>query len=310
MAATTAPLFFNLAGETASKANETSFFGAPKKHSLETNWATMADQPMTSQSVLSLFANQIPLVREKKFLSTEECQMMYDIIKTHELGSYDTENTWPRVGIAGITQYDHMQGRFSHVNAYFDAIEAAQSLQNRWKKEAGVDVLQRVMDKLQNATGMPVRRAREGDREYFAGILRAVDAGMHVHADYAPYEAAGWSIDGIVSQLTWNILLNEIPGGDTLVYDRQWRAPDDDLAWRKTFPRDSYHPQMLEGHTFKAVKATPGDLTFFNPRNFHEVKGCDTSRDKPKQAIRFTISSFVGYLPAQGSEPDTLVLWS
>lgn len=79
-------------------------------------------------------------------------------------------------------------------------------------------------------------------------------------------EAAGWKIGNIVAQVTWNILLNEIPGGDTFVYDRQWQAPDDDLAWRKEFPRDSYHPQMLQGHPFKAMKAVPGDLTFFNPR--------------------------------------------
>ena len=73
-------------------------------------------------------------------------------------------------------------------------------------------------------------------------------------------------IDGIAAQVTWNILLNKVPGGDTLIYDRQWQAPDDDVAWRKPFPRDSYFPQMLEGHPFKAMKAVPGDLTFFNPR--------------------------------------------
>ena len=35
---------------------------------------------------------------------------------------------------------------------------------------------------------MIVQVAHEEDgREYYAGILRAVDAGMHVHADFAPY---------------------------------------------------------------------------------------------------------------------------
>lgn len=72
--------------------------------------------------------------------------------------------------------------------AYFERTEAAYSLQKRWKDEAGIDVLARVASKLQDATGMTVQVAREeGDKEYFAGILRAVDAGMHVHADYAPY---------------------------------------------------------------------------------------------------------------------------
>lgn len=151
-------------------------------------------------------------------------------------------------------------------------------------------------------------------------------------------EAAGWGISNIAAQVTWNILLNRVPGGDTLIYDRQWQAPDDDVAWRKEFPRDSYHPQMLQGHPFKAMKAVPGDLAFFNlryvdqmvvstaqdtgelscpvpcakksHRNFHEVRSCDTSKDNPVPAIRFTVSSFVGYMPSRGSQPETLVLWS
>lgn len=77
--------------------------------------------------------------------------------------------------------------RSTDKDGYFEAAEAARSLQKRWREEAGVDILPRVVDKLQQATGMPVRLAREGEKEYFAGILRAVEAGMHVHADYAPY---------------------------------------------------------------------------------------------------------------------------
>ncbi|KAK7911859.1 signal transduction protein [Apiospora marii] len=259
--ATAAQTFFNLPAQGSM--NDADFFGSPPQHSLQTNWRTFHDQPVTADSVIDLFANRVPVLREKGLLSAEECDKMLQIVNTHELGSYDTETTWPRVGVSGITQYDHIKDK----NAYFDSTEAAYSLQRRWRDEAGVDVLARVASKLQDATGMTVEVAREeGDREYFAGILRAVDAGMHVHADYAPYEAVGWSISKSAAQLTWNILLNQVPGGDTLIYDRQWRAPDDDVAWRKEFPKDSYQPQMLEGRPFKAMQAVPGDLTFFNPR--------------------------------------------
>lgn len=184
------------------------------------------------------------------------------------------------------------------------------SLQRRWKCEADIDILERVMAVLRTASGMLVRRASEDEKVYFAGILRAMDRGIGVHADFAPYEAAGWAIDQIVGQLTWNILLNKVSGGDTIIYDRQWRAPDDDVSWRKPFPRDSYQPQMLEGHPFKAMRAVPGDLTLFNPRNFHEVKPCDVDRDHPVADVRFTVSSFVGYMPSHGGGPATLVLWS
>ena len=63
----------------------------------------------------------------------------------------------------------------------------ARSLQSRWKDEAGVDIVQRVIDQLRQTTNMKVQVAREGDHEYFAGVLRAVDRGIGVHADYAPY---------------------------------------------------------------------------------------------------------------------------
>lgn len=72
-------------------------------------------------------------------------------------------------------------------NKYFDSVEVARSLQARWEKEAGIDVLQRVMAVLREASGMSVRLASENDRDYFAGILRAVDRGIGVHADFAPY---------------------------------------------------------------------------------------------------------------------------
>jgi hypothetical protein len=70
----------------------------------------------------------------------------------------------------------------------------------------------------------------------------------------------------IVAQMSWNILLNPIPGGDTFIFDRQWQAPQDDMAWRKEFPKYAYDPRMVEGHAFKVVKPTPGDLYWFNPR--------------------------------------------
>jgi hypothetical protein len=45
-------------------------------------------------------------------------------------------------------------------------------------------------------------------------------------------------------------------------------------------------------------------------RNFHEVKACDTSRAHPDPATRFTVSSFVGLLLADGSQEGTMILWS
>ena len=47
--------------------------------------------------------------------------------------------------------------------------------------------MDRIAGCLRKATGMPVRLATEGDREYFAGVIRALDSGIQIHADYAPF---------------------------------------------------------------------------------------------------------------------------
>lgn len=52
---------------------------------------------------------------------------------------------------------------------------SALALQDRFINEARVDVVGRVMDVLEKATGLPVRMAQESERRYFAGLLRVVD---------------------------------------------------------------------------------------------------------------------------------------
>ena len=43
------------------------------------------------------------------------------------------------------------------------------------------------MNILRQATGLQVRMASEGERQYFAGILRVVDNTVSIHADFAPH---------------------------------------------------------------------------------------------------------------------------
>lgn len=47
--------------------------------------------------------------------------------------------------------------------------------------------MDRIVQCLRKATGMPVRSATEGDKEYFAGVVRALDSGIQIHADFAPF---------------------------------------------------------------------------------------------------------------------------
>ncbi|KAE9963087.1 hypothetical protein BLS_009702 [Venturia inaequalis] len=229
-----------------------------------------------------------------------------DVIRSQKIGSYDQEVVFPPVGSVGVTQFDHQHDKES----YFQKIESSMELQNRFKSEAGIDIVSRVAAMLHEKSGLRVRIAREGTRDYFAGLLRAVDNAIQIHPDYAPYDGPDWEIGRISAQLTWNILLKQVPGGDTIIYDRQWQGRADDVVFRKKFPRYAYDPVGLQGNVFKCLMAKQGDLTLFNPRNFHEVKPCDRSLSEPGDVTRFTMSSFVGLLGSEtGGDPE-LILWS
>jgi hypothetical protein len=81
--------FFNLPSRDVSQVNKNTFFDPSPKNNIQTNWKTFGDQPMTLASLLGVFANRIPVVRERGFLTQDECQKMLEIIKTHELVKAD-----------------------------------------------------------------------------------------------------------------------------------------------------------------------------------------------------------------------------
>lgn len=121
-------------------------------------------------------------------------------------------------------------------------------------------------------------------------------------------DCQGWEIGRVSAQLSWNILLAAVPGGETVIYDRQWQGKADDDVFRKPPPSYTYSPTGLQGRVFKVMLPIEGDVTFFNSRNFHEVRPCDRTVDRPGKVKRLTMSSFVGLL--EGEKGKELVLWS
>lgn len=75
-----------------------------------------------------------------------------------------------------------------------------------------------------------------------------------------------WEIGKVVSQITWNVLLKSVPGGETLVHDRPWQGASDNEKYQKERPRYAYSPKVFEGRIAKVVPPIEGDLTFFNSR--------------------------------------------
>ena len=63
-----------------------------QKMQLESNWATLDDQPLTSDNIAALFSNIIPTVRHSKLLSAEECARLVRIIEKTEVVSLSLYN--------------------------------------------------------------------------------------------------------------------------------------------------------------------------------------------------------------------------
>jgi hypothetical protein len=79
-------LFYNLPLNAAAPATTESFFqGKARQYDIQTNWSTFEDQEMTKNAMMSLFANEIPVVRQKHFLSPDECETLLEILKTHQM---------------------------------------------------------------------------------------------------------------------------------------------------------------------------------------------------------------------------------
>jgi hypothetical protein len=267
----------------------------------KSNWSTIDTQLLSRESLHDLLQNKVPDVRVPSFLSGDECQSLVKIIKTHQIGSYN-ENVYPPIGSVGITQFDHAKDK----TGYFSKVNNAKALQDRFRKEANIDVVDRVRNLLQQKTGLPVRIAQDNDREYFAGLIRLINKSALLHADYGRYDGPQWEIGRITAQITWNILLKQVDGGESVVYDRFWQGASDDTEFKNAPPSYGYSHRAVEGRALKKMSYEEGDLHFFNSRNFHEVKALLNNAEES----RYTMTSFVGLLPDSSPSGPGLIMWS
>lgn len=258
---------------------------------------------MTAETLFELFNNQLSSLAVNDVLSAAECDRMVQIIETHDIDYYG-EKVFPPIGCVGITQFENQASKTN----YFSNVDKARSLQKRFMEEAGVDVVGRVKALLQSIVppGLPVRLAQEDGKSYFAGLLRLINSSALIHADYGPFDGPGWEIGAIKAQLTWNILLKEVRGGESVVYNRFWKGKEDDDKYRDVTKSYGYSRDVIDGCESKKIAPIVGQIALFNPRNFHEVLAIEN----PEKVSRYTFSSFIGYLPPTAPEGPAIILWS
>lgn len=101
--------------------------------------------------------------------------------------------------------------------------------------------MQKVKENLKNILNKRVEIASEPELgRYYAGLIRKINV-AHLHFDYAPYDAKGWTIDKIKEQISWNICLNPGKyGGETIIYDKFWLPEEVDDTYKLETAHGSY----------------------------------------------------------------------
>ncbi len=243
-------------------------------------WERAIAHELNPQTLKMLFFNKIGVVLIPGFMSSQVCEGISTELTKCQIGDY--EGVSPPIGRLGITQFEAVH---RDKNWYFSQVQQHQSkLQDICKEN--VNPLDAVMHVVRSVSGSKVERAHEDKHgKYFAGLVRAINDTALIHADYAPFQAQGWSIQRARYQLAWNVYLTEFEGGTCRVYEHPWDENRDEFFRRPG--SYGYRREMVLGDSFVEVKPQKGDLVLFNSRNFHEV-------DRVTQGQRLSAGSFIG----------------
>jgi hypothetical protein len=217
-----------------------------------------------------------------------------------------------RLGLARSYTIDKTEASFSGLSAmemanrkeeYLAAVAETNGQRRRLLGDQA-DPMEEVLRLLGEAWPAGARIAAEGERPYFAGVMRIINKCVH-HTDSARRDLPGWSIAGIKQQLSWNLYLcTPEQGGEFQVWRRHW-CEEDERSYRyagaaeKAYRGEGYRPEVVEGWPNVVVPARAGRLVLFNTLYYHIVR--DVTGAKPRLAM----SSFIGVTDAN----SPLLLW-
>lgn len=257
-------------------------------------WVQKEAAELTSESLAALIRNEIPAIRIQDFATADECtaftQAVYD---SPDLKSYSVATP---THYLGLVMYEYRQDG-GRKDDFFAAVPDAVTAQEKLYKHS-FDVPLRFRELLTGYYDGPIEVPVEpGYGDYCPVVVRIASNGVHLHADFAPYNSPDWEIGKVDSQITWN-LYTQCPssGGETTVFNAPWTPADGEDPARGMPSNDIESDTTVERFTF-APKV--GEVVLFNPRNPHKI-----SAGAPDEG-RVSIGSFLGVTPEQH-----LLMWS
>jgi hypothetical protein len=250
---------------------------------------------MSPENLLALIDNEIPAISIPGFASAEECEAFSEaVLASPDLHSYSVSIP---THYLGIVVYEYRQGDGRKEEFFREAPKAAAALNAVFVKS--FDPVERFLDIIgKNFSGDASVAHEPGFGDYCSTVSRVATGGVHLHADYAPFNSPGWSIGDITAQITWNLYTRRpASGGQTTVFNKPWTpGPGEDPA-RGLANDEVLSDPETERYTFEPKV---GEVVMFNPRNPHVIAPGDggTGGD------RITIGSFMGMTKSRD-----LVMW-
>ncbi len=202
--------------------------------------------------------------------------------------SADDDRPTLKIGPTAHWQFEEEE---NGLELYFsEAASTHAELRQRFSGAGIVDPLDLLVAILKYLWSGTVEIATEGDKQYFAGVVRSVTGGADPHTDNAQ-RTPELAIGKVVSQGSILLYLRMPPaGGGVKVFHKRPESPVpiDGLGWRG-----------VAGLQFSGATPSAGDVVIFPTTYMHAVEPVIGEGE------RVTISSFFGALP-----DGRLVVWS
>ncbi|KAH6955674.1 hypothetical protein BKA56DRAFT_638120 [Ilyonectria sp. MPI-CAGE-AT-0026] len=220
--------------------------------------------------MLDMLQGRVPFIKELRFVPPNVAEKLEQTLSP-QLTKY-LHATGPPILKVGVAQFEYqaqaeadLEGRPSDIKQCY--LLEAQKHQGLHSKLAG---LYGQNDSI-IVSDWDVVVAEEGPGEqYFSGVCRAINQSTPIHCDWSPYDsrAEDWIINKVTQQGVFNLYLTPVTGGQTEVYDVQWKP--EVLQYRDP-ESNGYWPKLVEGRGKVAIQPHVGDLCFFSSRNMHKV---------------------------------------
>jgi hypothetical protein len=247
-------------------------------------WDACAEHALSTETLAALFDNRIPAIRLEAFASGIECGAFIDGLEKVRLSYY--RHLDPPVAYVGLSQGDHREAH--QKDEYFRAVSSAsRDLEKVYSNS--FNPTERLISVLGPLLPGDLSIATEpAFGPYCHAIIRLMSTNFMLHADFAPFNAPGYEISKIDSQLTWNLFLTAPGGGGvTTIYETPWEPN----AFLGGLPVSYGLPETtVLGKRSLSYRGRAGDVVIFNSRNLHRVMLGDLQTEEK----RIQIGSFLG----------------